>query len=350
MHLVILTQVLDRDDAVLGFFHGWCEVFARHVPRLTVVAQRVGATALPGHVALHSLGKEAGGGRLRMAQRLVRVLAGLRGSRRPDAVWVHMVPRLALYAAPALLPRRVPMFLWYTHKGVDASLRLAAPLVRRVFTASEESFRLGSARRRRVVTGHGIDCARFAPGGGPRDVDVLCVGRLSPSKGQVELLEALARCPGPPPRTVVAGDILLASDVPYRERVRELAARLGPRVELAGAVPWLAMPALMGRARVLANVSRTGSVDKVVLEAMACGALPLTCNESFAPLLGPGLAPRLMFRPGDAQALADGVQRLLALPAGEAGALSAQLREVVVRGHDLEDLVPRMLAEMEAAR
>ncbi len=350
MHLVILTQVLDRHDAVLGFFHGWCEVFARHVSRLTVVAQRVGAVALPDNVELRSLGKEAGGGRLRMAQRLGLALAGLRGARRPDAAWVHMVPRLVLYAAPILLPRRVPMFLWYTHKGVDASLRLAVPLVRRVFTASEESFRLGSGRRKRVVTGHGIDCRRFAPGPGARDVDLLCVGRLSPSKGQVELLEALLRLPGPPPRTVIAGDILLAADEPWRERVRALAARLGPRVELAGSVPWPQMPDLMRRARVLANVSRTGSIDKVVLEAMACGALPLTCNESFAPLLGPELAPRLMFRPGDAQSLAGGLSSLLALPAVEARELAARLRETVLRSHDLEDLVPRMLAEMEAAR
>lgn len=350
MHLVILTQVLDRRDAVLGFFHGWCETFARHVERLTVVAQRVGEAALPDNVELRSLGKEAGGGKLRMAHRLGTTLAALRGARRPDAVWVHMVPRLALYAAPALLPRRVPMFLWYTHKGVDASLRLAVPLVRRVFTASEESFRLPSGRGKRVVTGHGIDCARFAPGPGPRDVDVLCVGRLSPSKGQAELLEALALRPGPPPRTVLAGDILLESDAPYRERVRALAARLGPRVELAGAVPWLEVAGLMRRARVLANVSRTGSIDKVVLEAMAAGALPLTCNESFAPLLGPALAPRLMFAPGDAQGLARGLRTLLELPGGEAAALSARLREAVVRGHDLEALVPRMVAEMEAAR
>ena len=37
----------------------------------------------------------------------------------------------------------------------------------------------------------------------------------------------------------------------------------------------------MRRARVLVNTSRTGSVDKVVLEAMASGTIPLTCNESF---------------------------------------------------------------------
>jgi hypothetical protein len=75
------------------------------------------------------------------------------------------------------------MYLWYTHKAVDGSLRLAVPLVRKVFTASEESFRLPSGRAKRVVTGHGIDCERFAPGAAPRDIDVLSVGTHRAQQG-----------------------------------------------------------------------------------------------------------------------------------------------------------------------
>jgi glycosyltransferase involved in cell wall biosynthesis len=320
------------------------------VTRLTVFAQRVGETRLPPNVEVRSLGKEAGGGRLTMARRLVAGLTGLRGASRPDAVWVHMVPRFVLYAAPALLPRRIPMYLWYTHKAVDGSLRLAVPLVRKVFTASEESFRLASAAGKRVVTGHGIDCERFAPGAAPRDIDVLCVGRIAPSKGQDELLDALARLPACP-RTVVAGDILLAGDAPYLERVRAHAGAgaLRGRVELAGAVPWLEVSGLMARSRVLVNASRTGSIDKVVLEAMACGTLPLTCNESFAPLLSSELSGRLMFRRDDPADLAAGVQQLLELPGQQAAALGSRLRGQVLAGHDLRRLVPRLLAEMGAA-
>ena len=62
MHVVILTQVLDRQDAVLGFFHGWCDHFGRHLERLTVLAQRVGKVELPSNVTVVSLGKDQGGG------------------------------------------------------------------------------------------------------------------------------------------------------------------------------------------------------------------------------------------------------------------------------------------------
>ncbi len=348
MHLVILTQVVDRNDAVLGFFHGWCEEFARHVDRLTVFAQRVGDVDLPNNVSVPSLGKETGGGRMTMLRRLLGGLCALRGEQRPDAVLVHMVPRLALYAAPAVLTRRIPFYLWYTHKGVDPSLRLAAPLMRRIFTASEESFRLGSARGRRVVTGHGIDCRHFTPGEGPRRVDVLTVGRLAPSKGQDELLAALARL-RPAPVTEIAGDILLPGDAAFRDRLKLMARSCGDHVSFLGAVPWPQMPDVMRRARVLVNASRTGSIDKVVLEAMACGTLPLTCNEAFAPVFGERLRRHLMYAPGDPADLALKLQHLLALPASEAGTLGAGLRRLVTKHHDLLALVPRLVREMEPA-
>jgi glycosyltransferase involved in cell wall biosynthesis len=347
MRLVILTQVLDREDAVLGFFHGWCSEFARHVDRLTVFAQRVGDVDLPANVSVESLGKEEGGGKLTMLQRLLGGLLALRGGQRPDAVLVHMVPRFVLYAAPALSTRRVPLYLWYTHKGVDRNLRLAVPLVRKVFTASEESFRLRRAHGRRVVTGHGIDCKRFAPGPGPRSVDVLSVGRLAPSKGQDEVLAAVARLQ-PVPSVEIAGDILLDSDAEYRDRIASLARTQGAR--MLGAVPWLRMPDVMRRARVMVNASRTGSVDKVVLEAMACGTLPLTCNEAFAGVFGDGLAGRLMYREGDSADLAEKLRALLALPPGEADELGRALRRIAIEGHDLEWLIPLLVSEMEPKR
>ncbi|MGQ0552209.1 MAG: glycosyltransferase family 4 protein [Planctomycetota bacterium] len=347
MHLVVLTQVLDRRDAVLGFFHGWCAAFAGSVDRLTVVAQRVGEHSLPPNVAVVSLGKEAGGGNATMLRRLCTSLLTLRS---PDAVLVHMVPRLLLYAAPLLVPRRVPLYLWYTHKAVDRNLRLAVPLCRKVFSASEESFRMASSRSKLVVTGHGIDCSRFQPPGTPRTVDVLSVGRLAPSKGQDELLAALQHFT-PRLRAELAGDILLPADVPFRETLQRTAEeRLGRSVGFLGAVPWPDMPAVMGRARVMVNASRTGSIDKVVLEAMACGTLPLTCNESFAPLLGPERAREYMFRRGDVADLEAGLRRLLGRTPAQAEAEGRGLRQLVLDKHDLGRLIPRLVAEMEPVR
>jgi glycosyltransferase involved in cell wall biosynthesis len=146
----------------------------------------------------------------------------------------------------------------------------------------------------------------------------------------------------------IAGDILLPADAAYRERLVAFARQhLPDAVSFLGAVPWPAVADAMRRARVLVNTSRTGSLDKVVLEAMAAGALPLTCNESFAPVFGPELATRLMFPRGEPAALAAALQPLLALPEPQRAALSEQLRARVLAEHDLRRLVPRLLAAME---
>jgi glycosyltransferase involved in cell wall biosynthesis len=290
-----------------------------------------------------------------METRLLSVLMGLRGERRPDALLAHMVPKFVLYAAPIAVPRRIPVYLWYTHKGVDASLKLAMPLVRKVFTASEESFRLESAVAKRVVTGHGIDCEHFAPAtgdghGAPRPVDVLSVGRLAPSKGHHEILEAVASLKTAERRIAVevAGDVLLQRDESYRESLRAQAEALGD-VQLLGAVGYPDIAAVMRRARLLVNASRTGSVDKVVLEAMACATPVLTCNESFERVLGPELSARLMFPPGDVAALAGRMDELLALSDAEREVLGRRLRDIVLADHDLARLMPRLVAEMGAA-
>ena len=350
MHIVLLTQVLDRRDAVLGFFHRWCEILSQHVDRLTVIAQRVGETDLPDHVTIESLGKERGAGLLGMEQRLLSVLMGMQGDRRPDALLAHMVPKFVLYAAPVTVPRRIPVYLWYTHKGVDASLKMSMPMVRKVFTASEESFRLESSAGKRVVTGHGIDCDYFSPGGETRSVDVLSVGRLAPSKGHHEILEAVADLSENRDRKLVvqiAGDILLTQDEAYRDALRAQAAAVG-NVQLLGAVSYPEIAAVMQRAQVLVNASRTGSVDKVVLEAMACATPVLTCNESFEQVLGCDLSERLMFPQGDIAALTERLESLLSMSHREREELGRELREVVLAEHDLKQLIPRLVAEMEA--
>ena len=349
MHLVVLTQVLDRQDAVLGFFHTWCHLFARHVTRLTVVAQQVGQVDLPDNATVVSLGRERGAGRLGMWWRLTRTLHRLKGKDAPDAILAHMVPRFALSAAPQARARGIPLYLWYTHKGVDRSLRMAVTLVKKGFTASAESFRLETEETEVVVTGHGVDARHFHFGDDPRPVDVVAVGRLSPTKGQDELVEALARL-DPVPVTEIAGDVLLEQDVPWREALRRRADEVGAgRITLLGAVPNPAVADVLRRARVLVSTSRTGSVDKAVLEAMATGTLPLTCNESFGPIFGPDLASRLMYAPGDLDQLVTRLDALLALPADEAELLGRRLRTKVLVDHDVLDLIPRLVSGMRPA-
>jgi glycosyltransferase involved in cell wall biosynthesis len=351
MRLVFITQVLDARDAVLGFVPRWVSGLAARCERVRVLALEVGdASGLPGNVDLRSIGRRGRLGRYLRFRGFLKEALQRDGF---DAVLAHMVPRYALLARGPARAAGAGLHLWYTHGQVDGRLRRAVRAVDRVFTASPESMRVETDKR--VVTGHGIDLAHFSargiePDGPPR---VLAVGRMTPAKDPLTLLAAAAIlvARGFDLHVDLAGPTLAAGDATYLRRVEEQIelGGLAGRVVLHGAVPYGEIPALYRRARVLVNPSRTGSIDKVVLEAMACERPVLTCNEAFPPLfaeLGADAA-LLCFGAGSAQDLALKLARLLALPTAERRALGSRLRALVARDHEVDALMGRLVSAME---
>ncbi len=168
-----------------------CELAAR-VSKVTVITHEKGAGPLPANVRVLSLGRERQFGRLRKVREFYRALFGVLRESRVDACFVHMVPLFAVMAAPVLRMRGIPIVQWYMHGTVTLTLRAAVLVVDRVATASPESLALHS--RKIVVTGHGINTARFRPCPRQQNADfhVVTVGRLSPSKRHDRLIDAIA--------------------------------------------------------------------------------------------------------------------------------------------------------------
>lgn len=351
MRLMVATQVLDRDDPILGFAHEWMRALAAHCEKLIVVPLKAGRVDLPRNVEVRSLGKEHGARTLRILKGFARVVGGACRRREIDAFLAHMVPRYAVYAAPFAIPAGVKLFLWYTHKGVDWSVRCAEPLVEKAFTASELSFRLPS--KKKVVTGHGVDVDEFARDSAIAPThDISVVGRIAPAKDPLTLVEALGRLKARGsrvPSVLLAGGTLLEAHDDYQLRVfgRVEEHGLAAQFTSLGPVPHPVIRSVFLRSPLFITPSLTGSVDKTVLEAMACERIAITCNESFREVFG-DLAPRLMFPAGDAEALANRIEEMLALSDPERSALGAKLRAIVVEKHELKKLGKRLVDEMSA--
>ena len=60
MRLLILTQKVDKEDPVLGFFHNWVTELSKKFEFIYVVCLEKGKFDLPDNVQVFSLGKEAG--------------------------------------------------------------------------------------------------------------------------------------------------------------------------------------------------------------------------------------------------------------------------------------------------
>lgn len=339
MRLLFITQKVDRADWLLGFTHGWLRALAARVDKLTVISLEQGETDLPPNVRVISLGRERGVNRLGRAINFVRALAATIGE--ADGVFAHMSPLFAIAAAPFAKARRLPLVLWYTHRSVNAALRLATVLCDAVVTASPESFQLPTTKVR--VLGHGIDPEQFSPlrGEGPGVTGepplILAVGRLSPIKRYELLIEAVKkmRARGVDVRCVVAGGDPLGGKT-YGESLRALA---GDVVEFLGIVPHERITEWYRRSAITANLCPTGGLDKAVLEAMFCARPVVVTNQAFAPLLGAEGAGWLAAE--DAEAVAIALVGVLSDPTSQQKADAVRARAVVA--HSLDGLMDRLV-------
>lgn len=357
MNLLFVTQRYDADSTILGVTADWAHALARRVRSVHVLAQQAGRQppGAPSNVTVHSLGKRQGTSRRRQLVRFIatlyRVLLAAQKAERVNAIFIHMVPRYALLAAPMARLCRVPLVLWYAQGGVSRDLRIAHHIVDRVVSASCQSYPLDADRL--VVVGHGIDTDRYMPGSadqrGNRPV-LLGVGRLSPAKDHETAIEALGQLharpwPASPPVLRICGAPLYPTDESYAQRLRRRVGELGleQAVQFAGNVPYTAMPAEYRRAAVCIHTSRTGSLDKAALEPLACGVPVVTSNPAAQHELAPWRG-RLSFPAGDAARLAERVQGVLEWTDGERAATAASLRQLVLKRHSLEQWADRVVA------
>ena len=133
---------------------------------------------------------------------------------------------------------------------------------------------------------------------------------------------------------VVANESYQAS---LHEFVR--ANALESAVTFAGACTHAELAAQYQAADILLNPSATDSIDKVVLEAMVAGVIPVTSTAAFRDMLDPH---DLFVGRGDIAAYVAAIMRLRDLSEEARTALSDTLRSVVMREHALETITDRI--------
>lgn len=324
MKLLIVTQVVDTKDPVLGFFARWVEEFAKHADGVEVICLKEGTHNLPVNVHVHSLGKEKGMSRVKYTFNFYRYIWHLRHDY--DVVFVHMNPEYVILGGPLWRLWGKKIALWYTHKSVNAKLRLATFLSNIIFTASKESFRLRSTKVH--VMGHGIDVDFFSPDERiSRDTAVLSAGRLSPTKRHDLVIRAAEFFPN---------EVRIVGEGPEKHHLETLAAKLSIafRVRFLGAYAQKELREEYRKAGIFVHVSETGSLDKVILEALACGLPVVTTSVTLGELPVTIVA-------ATPSAIAEGV---LAVRTGDAKLLVAYVRD----HHSLQSLIPAILSATQA--
>lgn len=297
MKLLILTQKVDINDDLLGFFHTWIREFARHCEQVTVIALGAGEYDLPENVKVLSLGKEKYSRnsqnsqyspfirRFALALNFYKLIYQERHNY--DTVFVHMNKEYALLGGPPwrLWGKRV--LLWYTHKQTGPGLWLAEKLVHDIYTASPESFGLKSKKTK--VVGHGIDTEYFRPPlkkARNEKKEIIYVGRISPIKNQMLAVEAIKDLKDQEVTEIhlsLIGGTTRAEEDEYKNKIEKFiqANDLQEQITLTGPIPNRKLLPFYHHADLALNLCPTGGMDKAVLEALACGVPVVIINTAF---------------------------------------------------------------------
>lgn len=309
MKLLVVTQTVDTEDPILGFFVRWIEEFAKRAESIEVICLKEGAHALPMNVRVHSLGKEKGASRAAYIFNFYRYIWRLR--RRYDAVFVHMNEEYILLGGEFWRLSGKPVYLWRNHYAGTWRTGLAVFFCTKMFCTSRYSY---TARyKKTILMPVGVDTERFRPDDRIRRMprSILFLARMSPSKRPeilVDALAELARQNADFSATFVGSP--LSQDAAYYEGLKEKVrtAKLADRVTFLPAIPNSRTPDLYRAHQIFVNTSPSGMLDKTIFEAAASGCSVLAASKDFAAAAGYGAYV------DSARALAERLAVLLAEP------------------------------------
>lgn len=355
MKLLILTQKVDINDDVLGFFHGWIAEFAKNCEQVTVICLFKGDYDLPNNVKVLSLGKEEFNQKS-VKSKVYKVKSQLiylfrfykyiwQERKNYDNVFVHMNQIYVILGGLFWRMWHKKIALWYTHKQVTCSLRIAEKLVDTIFTASKESFRLKTKKLK--VMGHGIYTDIFKPAENKKPNDkfkILTVGRISPIKDLKTIVKAIAELKDKNIELEVVGKAGTEEQERYFEEVKNLVKERGieNKVKFIGSVPNRDVLKYYQEADLFVNASNTGSLDKAGLEAMSCGCLLLTSNDALVEIVKK-FSDKLIFIHKDHKILSGRIDEIMSLNFEKRVDIGLELRKVVDDNHNLSNLILKIL-------
>lgn len=340
MRLLILTQSVDLDEPLLGFFHSWIDALAPEYDSIEVVCLRKGRYALPDNVRVHSLGKEEGSSRIKYVWRFFTYIWSLR--QEYDSVLVHMNQEYVLMGGLPwrLMGKRV--YLWRNYHYGNILTRIAMYLAHGAFCTSLSSY---TARFRKTkLMPIGVNTDAFTDTQVVREKNaILSLGRITPDKRLAVLVNALYELhrKNVSFKANVYGNP--AEGGSYERIIRGLVEQYGLKNQITfnPGIPNHETPQVYARHEIFVNTSPSGMYDKTLIEAAASGCLVLTSIDDFRVDAG-----EVFWFDGTASGLASGIKAFLATPTGQKEVWRSQLQGTA-RKHSLKALVERLTTEIQ---
>jgi len=316
------------------------------VEKVEVVCLNKGSYDLPKNVSIFSLGKEQsalGMSKIQYALRFCRYI--IQNKNKYDLVFVHMNQEYVLLGGLLWKLWGKKIFFWRNHPQGSGLTKIAVALSDKVFCTSEKSF---TARFLKTeIMPAGVDTKLFIrnPDISREKNSLLMFGRIAPIKKIEVAIDALASCASKDvhPSLSVVGDTLPKNEG-YLEKLKDRAemAGVGSSVHFEKGVRFEDAPAVYGRREIFLNFTPTGSFDKTVIEALACGTKVLVSNQSMKKFL-----PDDSLTTGEVDDVSKKIEKLLHLDDVGSAEYAEKARETV-KSQSLDALMEKLFLVFSA--
>ncbi|MEK7180163.1 MAG: glycosyltransferase family 4 protein [Patescibacteria group bacterium] len=343
MKILILTQKIDKNDPILGFFHGWLIEFAKHFEQLTVICLQKGEYTLPENITVLSLGKENTVSRFTY---IIRFYAYVWQERKNyDAVFVHMNQEYILLGSLLwkLLGKKIT--LWRNHHAGNILTNIAVFLCDKVFCTSKYSYTAKFVNTILMPVGINTDIFQKDTGVAKTPNSILFLARIAFVKKPHILVEALKLLKQKNIlfTATIYGDPL-PKDHEYEESLKKIVEESGllSSVFFHKGIPNTETVRVYNSHEIFVNLSSSGMYDKTIFEAMACESLTLASNKNLVDIVD----QKFIFEENDANGLAQKLEHLLTLSLDEKIKQGNTLRKVVIEHHSLKGLAIKLASAL----
>lgn len=344
MRILIVTQVVDLNHPVLGFFHRWIEEFAKRCEKVTVICLQKGQFKLLSNVQVYSLGKENRQSRLKYLWQFYKFV--LQEKKNYDTVFIHMNQEYILLAGWLWRIWGKNILFWRNHAKGNWLTRVAVFFAHKIFYTSPQSFTARFAKAQSMPVGIDTELFKPDPQVERRPHSILALGRISPVKRLDIFVEALIKLhqEGERFHATIVGSPATDHDRGYEQKLHRLAAPLVDAGVLVfkPAVPHNQTPRIYQSHEIYVNLTPLGSFDKTIVEAMSVGVVTIFSNRIAGQGLSTPSVRNLFLEEIDAAYLADKIRRVFGLDSKEEQKIRGEMMSYA-KGNSIDALFSRMI-------
>jgi glycosyltransferase involved in cell wall biosynthesis len=347
--LLVCVQAVDEDDRLMGFFVEWLQAAAQEFSELHVLALRVGRYELPENVYIYQTGDRTDSLKaystkttaLSRVIRRFRILFRVMGfswklRKRYDAVFVRGDAIYVLLFSWLWRVFGKAVLLWYAHYKSNRLIPWAYRFASAIVTSAPEACAYPGVKP--IAIGQAINHERFVfrERSYQKPFQALALGRVLPIKGIKNIVEDVCA-------TELTNQYKLeivgpSLDADYEIEIDQL-IRLNSHIRWNKAgVSYDQVPILLQEKDFLLN-AYPGSLDKVIVEAMLSGVIPVfatsALNYQFPVDYAWLYAPTSEIR-------RDVLRKLSVLSVAELRQCAQTLRDFAYREHSLAFQVKRL--------